>query len=407
MDSITNIFRTGYGPSSSHTMGPARAAALFLENNRDSISCTVELYGSLAATGRGHLTDMALLKTLSPIPVEIVWKHDEFLPGHPNGMIFTATMADGSKAAPWTVYSTGGGAIKCPENPIEESCDIYPVTSMEELLEWCRRSGTCIWELAVQVEGEQILDFLAEAWNTMQSALKRGLEEEGVIPGGLGIPRKAASYLHKSTGYSESLKKRAALFAYALAVAEENACGGRVVTAPTCGSCGVLPSVLYYMKEFHGITEKRSLRAMATAGIIGALIKRNGSISGAEVGCQGEIGTACSMAAGAVVQLFGGSPGQVEYAAEMGLEHHLGLTCDPVRGLVQVPCIERNAFAASRALDADAYAIMSDGTHRIGFDRVVKTMLRTGHDLPSLYRETSMGGLALEQDQEPMENRDL
>lgn len=394
METIKNIFRTGYGPSSSHAMGPARAAALFAGMHPGMTGCVVELYGSLAATGRGHMTDRALEKALDPVKVEIRWKPETSLPLHPNGMTFSARFPDGTETQPFIVYSTGGGAIEYLGRP--EETQVYPVNTMDEVLSWCSDTGASIWELVSNSEGEGIWDFLQEVWNTMKKSVERGLENEGVLPGGLGIPRKAASYHNKSSGYSESLRRRGSLFAFALAAAEENAGGGRVVTAPTCGSCGVLPGVLYYMKTFHGIEGMRILKALATAGLIGALVKRNGSVSGAEVGCQGEIGTACSMAAGAVVQLFGGSPRQIEYAAEMGLEHHLGLTCDPVRGLVQVPCIERNAFAASRALDADAYAIMSDGTHRIGFDRVVKTMLQTGHDLPSLYRETSLGGLALE-----------
>lgn len=397
MESIRNIFRTGYGPSSSHTMGPAGAAAMFSEKHPGMTGCVVELYGSLASTGRGHMTDRALEKELHPVPVEIRWQPERALPLHPNGMTFSARLPDGSETPPFTVYSTGGGAIEYLGRPQEPQ--VYPVNTMEEVLAWCAETGSSIWELVSLGEGDDIWSFLQQVWETMQDSVERGLEKEGVLPGGLGIPRKAASYFNKSGGYSESLRRRGSLFAFALAAAEENAGGGRVVTAPTCGSCGVLPGVLYYMKTFHGIEGMRMLKALATAGLIGALVKRNGSISGAEVGCQGEIGTACAMAAGAVVQLFGGSPRQMEYAAEMGLEHHLGLTCDPVRGLVQVPCIERNAFAASRALDADAYAIMSDGTHRIGFDRVVKTMLQTGHDLPSLYRETSLGGLALEDGQ--------
>ncbi len=395
METIKNIFRTGYGPSSSHTMGPARAAVLFSGMHPGMTECTVELYGSLAATGRGHMTDSALEKALYPIPIHIIWKPDESLPLHPNGMRFHARRKSGSDDPPFTVYSTGGGAIMYEGQPREPQ--VYPVNTMDEVLKWSSETGASMWELVSMHEKEGIWDFLQEVWDTMKGSVERGLENEGVLPGGLGIPRKAASYHSKSTGYSESLRRRGSLFAFALAAAEENAGGGRVVTAPTCGSCGVLPGVLYYLKTFHGIEGVRILKALATAGLIGALVKKNGSVSGAEVGCQGEIGTACAMAAGAVVQLFGGSPRQIEYAAEMGLEHHLGLTCDPVRGLVQVPCIERNAFAASRALDADAYAIMSDGTHRIGFDRVVRTMLQTGHDLPSLYRETSLGGLAVEE----------
>ncbi|PIE51615.1 serine dehydratase [Candidatus Fermentibacteria bacterium] len=396
MESIRNIFRTGYGPSSSHTMGPARAAEEFIKKHPDAEEISITLYGSLAATGRGHLTDKALVKTLHPLKVSIIWKPDVFLPEHANGMVFQAVTGKGTLSKPWKVFSTGGGALSTDAENGNSQQQIYRQKNMKEVIQWCSLNGSQIWELVFEAEGEQIEGFLAQVWETMQRTVSHGLESEGVLPGGLGIPRKAALYLTRSEGCSGSLKRRASLFAFALAAAEENASGGQVVTAPTCGSCGVLPGVLYYMKHFHRASDSRILRALATAGFIGAIVRRNGSISGAEVGCQGEIGTACAMAAGAVLQLFGGSPKQVEYAAEMGLEHHLGLTCDPVKGMVQVPCIERNAFAASRAMDANAYAIMSDGTHKIDFDHVVKTMLKTGHDLPSLYRETALGGLASE-----------
>jgi len=396
MESIREIFRIGNGPSSSHTMAPGRAAAIYRSRFPGCSSYRVELFGSLAATGKGHLTDMAIVNSLAPVKVDILWKSDQTLPLHPNGMRFSGAMPDGEQCESWTVYSPGGGSLLDETGLLRPPENLYPLENMEQLLKWCRDNGTQVWEMVTGTEGQSIMDFLDQVWSVMRQSLERGLEQEGVLPGGLGIPRKAHSYYVKSLGYTDSLKRRAQLFSYALAVAEENACGGRIVTAPTCGSCGVLPSVLYYLKQYHDFSEIRILRALATAGVIGAIVKKNASISGAEVGCQGEIGTACAMASGATVQLFAGSPPQIEYAAEMGLEHHLGLTCDPVMGLVQVPCIERNAFAASRALDADAYAILSDGTHRISFDRVVNTMLRTGHDLPALYRETSAGGLAVD-----------
>lgn len=377
-------------------MGPALAADIYRQKHLDCKHFKVELYGSLAATGKGHLTDRAILKSLTPAKVDFVWKPEVYLPRHPNSMKFSSLPPGGGEFDPWTVYSIGGGSLSDESGVLGIPVSVYDLKDMNELLDWCRDKGRHMWEMVEETEGSAIMDYLEEVWKAMQEALLRGLEEEGVLPGGLGIPRKAPSYYVKSLGYTDSLRKRTQLFSYALAVAEENATGGRIVTAPTCGSCGVLPAVLYYLKQYHGFNTKRIIRALETAGIIGAIVKQNASVSGAEVGCQGEIGTACAMASGATVQLFGGSPAQIEYAAEMGLEHHLGLTCDPVGGLVQVPCIERNAFAASRALDADAYAILSDGTHRISFDKVVRTMLQTGHDLPALYRETSTGGLALD-----------
>jgi L-serine dehydratase len=261
---------------------------------------------------------------------------------------------------------------------------------------WCNKTGHGYWEYVEKCEGPEIWDFLKEVFHTMQEAVKRGLDAEGALPGPLGLSRKAVSYYVKAQGYSEATRYSGMLYSYALAVIEENACGGTIVTAPTCGSCGILPAILYEHQHDFGFSEQRVLRALATAGLFGNVVKHNASISGAEVGCQGEVGVACAMAAAAGCQLWGGSPNQIEYAAEMGLEHHLGMTCDPICGLVQIPCIERNAFAAARAADATFYAITSDGNHRISFDHVVEVMKRTGHDLPSLYKETSEGGLALE-----------
>jgi len=269
------------------------------------------------------------------------------------------------------------------------------MSNMSEILEWTDKSGKTIWEYVSETEDASIWIHLQEVWQAMKSAIHNGLENEGVLPGIIHLQRKASAYSVKANGYKGSLRRRSLLFAYALAVSEENASGGRIVTAPTCGSCGVLPAVLYLLQTSYQFSDQKITRALATAGLIGNLVKTNASISGADVGCQGEIGTACAMAAAAAAQLFGGSPFQVEYAAEMGLEHHLGLTCDPVAGLVQIPCIERNAFAASRALDASTFALLSDGKHRISFDKTVTTMKQTGHDLPSLYKETSEGGLAV------------
>lgn len=398
MESISEIYRIGTGPSSSHTMGPRKAAQLFKESVPQAVRFNVDLYGSLAATGKGHLTDKALEDVLSPAgEVTINWLADTVLDYHTNGMKFTAYDKEGKVLSEKIVFSVGGGKIVW-QDEIEsgESSvkSIYPMKRISDILEWCEKTGRTYWEYVDDCEGEWIWDYLHEVWEVMKAAVERGLEAEGVLPGGLGVRRKAVSYYMKASGYSSSLKSRGLVYSYALAVSEENASGGMIVTAPTCGSCGVLPAVLYHLYLSRGFSEKRILRALATAGIFGNVVKTNASISGAEVGCQGEVGVACAMAAAAASQLFGGSPAQIEYAAEMGLEHHLGLTCDPVCGLVQIPCIERNAYAAARALDSNLYASFSDGVHSVSFDRVVSVMKQTGHDLPSVYKETSQGGLA-------------
>jgi L-serine dehydratase len=394
MESIRNIYKIGFGPSSSHTMGPSNAAKIFKEKYPQAQSYLAELYGSLAATGKGHMTDIAIQTVLSPKPVEIVWFPDIELPFHPNGMIFKAFDKDNNLEGSWTIYSIGGGDL-ADENTHIVKESIYELNTMEQILAWCRKTGKSFWEYVDDIEGSAIFDYMDEIWGIMKNAVENGLEEEGVLPGGLGLQRKASSYYVKAKGYTGSMMSRALLFAYALAMAETNASGGRVVTAPTCGSCGILPAVLYHLHTgHHGFSDKKIIRALATAGLIGNIVKFNASVSGAEVGCQGEVGVACAMAAAAGAQLFGGTPAQIEYAAEMGLEHHLGLTCDPICGLVQVPCIERNAFAAVRALDSCSFAMLSDGEHLVSFDKVVRTMKETGHDLPSLYKETSHGGLA-------------
>ncbi len=301
----------------------------------------------------------------------------------------------------WTVFSVGGGALAEEGHDKGSTPEIYDMNRMSEILYWCERTGRNYWEYVQQCEDEDIWDYLAEVWKTMREAIERGLDQEGVLPGPLNLRRKASTYYIKAKGYKDNLRSRGLVFSYALAVSEENASGGKIVTAPTCGSCGVVPAVLYHLQKSRDFSDMRILRALATAGLIGNIVKHNASISGAEAGCQAEVGVACSMASAAASQLFGGSPAQIEYAAEMGLEHHLGMTCDPVCGLVQIPCIERNAYAAARALDANIYSAFTDGNHRVSFDKVVEVMKQTGHDLPSLYKETSEGGLA--KDYEPMD----
>jgi len=376
-------------------MGPKSAASQFLAKHPEAASFRVTLYGSLAATGKGHMTDVAILDTLRPhAPVEIVWEPQVFLPFHPNGMLFESLDGEGRLTDSWTVFSIGGGDLAEEGVAPKVNQDVYDMNSMSDILEWCRRTGRTYWEYVEQCESPDIWDFLAEVWKTMRESVERGLDREGVLPGPLNLRRRANSYFVRATGYKSNLQSRGLVFAYALAVAEENASGGVIVTAPTCGSCGVVPAVLYHLQKSRDFSDSRIYRALATAALIGNIVKHNASVSGAEVGCQGEVGVACAMAAAAANQLFGGSPAQIEYAAEMGLEHHLGMTCDPVCGLVQIPCIERNAYAAARALDSNLYSAFTDGDHRVSFDRVVEVMKQTGHDLPSIYRETGEGGLA-------------
>ena len=397
MKSLRELYKIGRGPSSSHTMGPQKASQMFLAKHPEAAAFEVTLYGSLAATGKGHLTDVAVKDALSEkgAPVEIIWRPDIFLPYHPNGMKFVSRDADGNATDEWMVYSVGGGTIsEGPGSLIGEGPDIYALHTIKDIIQWCRETGRSIWEYVDECEDSSIWDYLMEVWTAMKACVERGLDNEGVLPGPLHLSRKAATYYIKVSGYKQNLQTRGLVFSYALAVSEENASGGTVVTAPTCGSCGVLPAVLYHIAKGHNFSDKRILHALATGGIFGNVVKHNASISGAEVGCQGEVGVACAMASAATCQLFGGTPSQVEYAAEMGLEHHLGMTCDPVCGLVQIPCIERNAMAAARALDANLYASFSDGFHRVSFDEVVQVMKQTGHDLPSLYKETGEGGLA-------------
>ena len=397
MKTLKELFKIGKGPSSSHTMGPQKAAKIFLENNRGASSFEVTLYGSLAATGKGHMTDIAIIEVLEPIaPVRIIWKPDVFLPFHPNGMKFKSLTYDEKPINEWTVYSIGGGALSegKGDDDMFNSPEVYDMNSMTEIMKWCERTGRNYWEYVQLCEDSSLWDYLEVVWIKMKESVERGLKREGRLPGPLNLPRKAPTYYVKATGYKQSLQTRGLVYAYALAVSEENASGGTIVTAPTCGACGVLPAVLYHISKSHEFTDKQILHALATAGLVGNIVKKNASISGADVGCQGEVGVACAMASAASCQLFGGSPSQIEYAAEMGLEHHLGMTCDPICGLVQIPCIERNAFAATRALDSNLYAAFSDGSHRVSFAREVEVMKRTGHDIPSLYKETSEGGLA-------------
>ncbi len=392
MESLRELYRIGAGPSASHTMGPKRAAEIFLARYPDAASWRVTLFASLAATGRGHLTDVAMQQVFGNRPFTIEWLPRERLPHHPNGMRWQARNAANEIIGEWDVYSVGGGALH--DDSSAAPAHVYPLRSMKELLAWARDHNVPLWKYVEECEGKAIWDYLRECLAVMRDAIERGLEAYGTLPGSLKLRRKAHRHFQQAKGRPGPVQRTGLLTAYALAVSEENASAGTVVTAPTCGACGVLPAVLRYLTEVQSLDEKQVLRAMATAGLVGNLVKTNASISGAAVGCQGEVGTACSMAAAAAAQLMGGDSRQIEYAAEMGIEHHLGLTCDPVAGLVQIPCIERNAVAAMRAMDCADYALLSDGEHEIPFDTVVKTMKATGEDLADRYRETSEGGLA-------------
>ncbi|MBQ0080986.1 MAG: L-serine ammonia-lyase, iron-sulfur-dependent, subunit alpha [Alistipes sp.] len=394
MESIRNIFKIGLGPSSSHTMGPRKAAEIFKERTHDASAYRVTLYGSLAATGKGHLTDRAIESALTPKPVQILWRADIVPQYHTNGMLFESLDEKGNVQQNWMVYSIGGGFLSEGENSKTVEEDIYALRTIQDIKSYIIDEGIPYWKYVDRHEKADIWDYLQKVWDQMQQSVEDGLRNDDVLPGCLHLRSKAKQYFVRASSLKPSLQSRSLVMAYALAVSEQNARGGMVVTAPTCGSCGVLPAVLYHMKKNHDFKDDDILKALATAGLFGNVIKTIASLSGAEVGCQGEVGSACVMAAAAVNQLFGGSPLQIECAAEMAMEHNLGLTCDPICGLVQVPCIERNALAALRALDVSLYALLGDGSHFIPFDKVIETMKRTGKDLPDIYKETSEGGLA-------------
>lgn len=394
MDSLKELYKIGNGPSSSHTMGPQKAAKIFRDKNPNAEFYKVELYGSLAATGKGHLTDWVIIETLKPKACEIIWKPQIVKEFHTNGMMFQAFDKEENLLETWEVYSVGGGSImEASESRIGRS-EIYPLTKLEDIIKWCKDNCKELWEYVEEYEDKDIWAYLMKIWHSMEKTIDIGLSKTGVLPGTLKYPRKAQMFYKKARREGSRLKNTGLTFAYALAVSEENGGGGIVVTAPTCGACGVVPAVLRSIKEELSLDEEEILKGLAIGGLIGNLIKENASISGAEVGCQGEVGAACSMAAAIATYFYGGTLRQIEYAAEMALEHHLGMTCDPVGGYVQVPCIERNAVAAERALSAANYSLFTDGSHRVSFDEVVITMMETGKDLKCAYRETSEGGLA-------------
>ena len=377
-------------------MGPHFAAESFrgaLPEHTTSVRVT--LYGSLAATGRGHLTDVAVSTPFAPLPVDIDWRAAELLPRHPNGMRFEALGRNAEVLAELVVYSVGGGALLDADGRSDGGEKVYPFVSLQEVLAQCDRDGLSLWEIVLQFEGPGFQPFLAQVWAAMKATIARGLNAEGKLPGSLNVPRKAAAYHARAASMAGYFGQTALLFSYALAVSEENASGREIVTAPTCGACGVLPSVLFFLQGQSSLSDDKICRALATAGLVGNMVKRNASISGAEVGCQGEVGVACSMAAAGLAELLGGSPEQVCVAAEIGMEHNLGLTCDPVAGQVQVPCIERNAIASVKAINAARMALRRTSAPRVSLDKVIETMYETGKDMNAKYRETSRGGLAI------------
>ena len=395
MKSIREIYKIGKGPSSSHTMGPERAARLFKEKNPGADAFKVVLYGSLSATGVGHGTDRVLQEVLSPTPTEIVFSKEELFGSHPNTMDFFA-LKNGAECCSMRVESIGGGDIRIPGKRDAESEEVYIEHSFAEIADFCKwRYIHTLSEYVELNEGPEIWDFLMEVWSVMKNAIDEGLKAEGVLPGGLNVQRKAKYLIEKEPEEKvPALLEFQKIAAYAYAVAEQNAGNGTIVTAPTCGACGVLPAVLKYAQETRGFTDEQICRGLATAGVIGNLTKSNASISGAECGCQAEIGTACSMAAAALAELYGQDLDQVEYAAEVAMEHHLGLTCDPICGLVQIPCIERNAVAAMRAMNACNLSYFLTGSRNISYDMVCRAMHETGINLNHRFRETSEGGLA-------------
>lgn len=394
MQSLKYLYRIGKGPSSSHTMGPLAAAKRFLDEAPDAQAYRVILYGSLAKTGKGHMTDLVIQQVFAQHEHEIVFDADTVIERHPNTIDFIA-LDHGCEVFRKRYFSIGGGEVVAEGEACETHNEVYPLNSFAAISEYCHEREIKLWQYVEQCEGPEIWDYLENVWETMQAAIKRGIATDGILHGGLGTQRKARHlYRQKHIDESEETKTNRLICAYAYAVSEENAGGGIIVTAPTCGACGVLPAVLKYMQTKRNFSDTQILRALATASLIGNLIKTNASISGAECGCQAEIGTACAMAAAAAAELYDLDIDQIEYAAEMSIEHHLGLTCDPIGGLVQIPCIERNAIAAMRALNAVNLAGFLADSRKISFDMIVDTMYETGKDLKVIYRETSEGGLA-------------
>jgi L-serine dehydratase len=396
MQSLKELYKIGRGPSSSHTMGPEKAIGIIKEKYKEADEAKVILYGSLSLTGKGHGTDKVIIETFAPVKCEVVFDNITKCEYHPNTMD-VILKKDNKIIGEERVYSVGGGSIEFEgELSISEpSCTVYDLKFFSDISKYCKAEDKRIWEYVVEREGKDILDYLSDIWEQMKKSVHEGLTCFGVLPGQLKTQRRAQIlYNQRHIDESAQTRENRLVSAYAFAVSEQNASGGIIVTAPTCGACGVVPSVLKYMQESRGFTDLDIVKALATGGLIGNIIKTNASISGAECGCQAEIGSACSMAAAALAELFGMGIDQIEYAAEVAMEHHLGLTCDPIAGLVQIPCIERNAVAAMRAINALSLSNFLADSRKISFDVVVETMYNTGRDLHYGYRETSHSGLA-------------
>lgn len=394
MESLKELYKIGRGPSSSHTMGPEKACKFFQKHNPEADRFEAILYGSLSKTGVGHGTDKVIKVTFEPTPCDVIFNNDEIELPHPNTMDLIA-YKDGIEIKRIRVLSVGGGKVEIVGYKNVDPPKIYDLSTFSEIAEHCKKNHMRLWQYVEEVEGIEIRDYLLKIWNQMKLSIHIGLETEGVLPGGLNVKRKAKKlYSHQHIDESAQTKENRVVSAYAFAVSEQNADGEVIVTAPTCGSAGVMPSVLYYQQMKRGYTDLEIIRALETGGIIGNLIKTNASISGSECGCQAEIGTACAMASAALGELFGLETDKIEYAAEIAIEHHLGLTCDPICGLVQIPCIERNAVAAMRAINAVSLASFLSDTRKISVDEVIEVMRMTGKDIPGRYRETAEGGLA-------------
>ncbi len=394
MKTISDIYKYGRGPSSSHTMGPEKAAILFRDKNKGADKFTVILYGSLAKTGKGHLTDYVISEVLKDYDFEIIFDTKTNLLLHPNTIDFSAFKGE-KLIDSMRVLSIGGGDIRIDGEESHPLPDIYPHTTFTDIKEYCRENGITLLDYIKNVEDEESFKYLAFIWEKMKECINTGLKSTGTIPGSLNLQRKAGHlYSQKHFDETSETKENRITCSYAFAVAEQNASAGNVVTAPTCGSAGILPAVLLYTQQKKGFSDNDIVGALAVGGLIGNIIKENASLSGAECGCQAEVGSACSMAAAALCQLYEMDTEQIEYAAEIAMEHHLGLTCDPICGLVQIPCIERNAVAAMRAINAVNLSQFLRGTRRISFDTVVKTMYQTGLDMNNKYKETAEGGLA-------------
>lgn len=394
MESLKELYKIGRGPSSSHTMGPEKACKIFQKHNPEADRFEAILYGSISKTGVGHGTDKVIKVTFEPTPCDVLFNNDEIELPHPNTMDLIA-YKDGIEIKRIRVLSVGGGKVEIVGYKNVDPPKIYDLSTFSEIAEHCKKNHMRLWQYVEEVEGIEIRDYLLKIWNQMKLSIHIGLETEGVLPGGLNVKRKAKKlYSHQHIDESAQTKENRVVSAYAFAVSEQNADGEVIVTAPTCGSAGVMPSVLYYQQMKRGYTDLEIIRALETGGIIGNLIKTNASISGSECGCQAEIGTACAMASAALGELFGLETDKIEYAAEIAIEHHLGLTCDPICGLVQIPCIERNAVAAMRAINAVSLASFLSDTRKISVDEVIEVMRMTGKDIPGRYRETAEGGLA-------------